>query len=1139
MQSTAICKKRPLLVRISQALPAALRGTKLNRQWLQRMKITIVILIGFGLHVSATTLAQKVSLSEQQAPLEKIFEEIHRQTGYLFFYNQEWLKQAHPVSLHVKNMELKEVLDLCFKDQPYNYAISDNTIYLRQKTPGSNAAQNNVPPPHDIRVHVIDSTGQPLAGASVIVKGTRQGGTTDADGYITLTGIANDAVIIISYTGYATREITAGSRSAITVALSMNANSLQDVVIDKGYYTTTQRLNTGDVSVVTAKEIGEQPVTDPLLALEGRVPGLYIQQKSGMPGGFSTVRIMGQNSIHAGNDPLYIVDGVPFTATSLTNTNIGGGAFSTGGASSSGYGLSPFNSLNPADIESIVVLKDADATAIYGSRGANGVILITTKKGKAGDTKVDVNVYTGSDKVTRTIPLLNTQQYLAMRREAFQNDGLAVPSITTSPTNNQYDINGVWDTTRYTNWQKVLLGNAAHFTNAQLSISGGNEHTQFVAGGGYTVQGFAFPGNFRDKKISGHIDLTHSSKNQKFQARFSVMYVNDNDNVPAVDLTSYIALAPDAPALYNSNGTLNWQLYNGASTWPNTNPLVYLFNTQDLVSSNLVGNASLSYELLPGLQLKTTLGYTNTVLNQTQIQPATLSRNPPFNIPANSQYNYATTTYQSFNLEPQVSYQKKLGKGQLQALIGSQFQQNQQNSIAVSARGFTNDALLSNPLNASTQSILGKQYTLYRYDALFGRIGYDWEEKYMINLTARRDGSSRFGPDLQFGNFGAVGLGWIFSNEEWLKNKKTISYGKLRASYGTVGNDQIGDYQYISTYSPVGSTTYQGSTGLYPTLIGNPYYSWEVVKKLQMGIDLGFFSDRLSLSADYYRNRDGNQLVGYVLPAITGFSSITSNFPALVQNAGGEFTLNTVNIKRKDFSWTSSINLTIPTNKLISYPGIANSSYKYTYAVGHSLFSKFVFDYAGVNPQTGIYQYYSTTYKNDTSRPLNPSDKFFSKPVTQQFYGGFQNSFTYKGFQLDVLIQFVKQLGLNYANSFTSKPGTFNFNQPNFVLGRWQQSGDITGIGKFSTIHAQDPASDLPSSTYAITDASFIRLKNIALSYQLPTAWQKKLHLQNARIYVQCQNLFTWTKYLGLDPETQGLNLPPMRVITAGVQITL
>ena len=392
-------------------------------QMVRIMKLTCVLLTVAFLHVSAGSYSQQVTLSLKDAPIEKVFREIEKQTGYGFLYNKKMFADFPNVTIDVKNANIKDVLDRCFHASTVEYVMKGQTIVIREKLQPEKGTGSPATPPGEIHGRITDSLGNPLEGVNITIKGTKKGTVSGINGEFTLKAVENDAILIISNVGFESQEIRLGARQDIRVLLRASNSSLDETVV-KGYYNTTKRLNTGDVTTVKSEDIDKQPVTDPLLALEGRVPGLYIQQTSGLPGAYGNIHIMGQNSLANGNDPLYIIDGVPFSSLSLTSNVIGGGAAGYGSNTSNivGGGLSPFNGLNPSDIERIEVLKDADATAIYGSRGANGVILITTKKGKPGNTQFGLNVFTGASTVTRTMDLLDTKQYLAMRREAYQND---------------------------------------------------------------------------------------------------------------------------------------------------------------------------------------------------------------------------------------------------------------------------------------------------------------------------------------------------------------------------------------------------------------------------------------------------------------------------------------------------------------------------------------------------------------------------------------------------------------------------------------------------------------------------------------------------------------------------------------------
>jgi TonB-linked SusC/RagA family outer membrane protein len=1078
--------------------------------FLMRMASLIIILASTA--ISAKGISQGITLSLKNAPLEQVFTEIKNQSGYNFIYARAQLEKTRNIDLEVSNSTIEMVLSLVFKDQPISYTIEKKFIIIKNK--GSEKVSLPASPSIDIIGIVTDPEGKPLQGVSVTVKGTSYGTQTDKKGAFLLKGVDEKAVLIFSFIGYETAEIQVRNRTDYNLQLKLAANSLEETVV-KGYYNTTRRLNTGNVSTVTAETISKQPVSNPLAALEGRVPGLYIAQQTGVPGGAFTVQLRGRNSIANGNAPLFIIDGVPFTSASLTS------AYTSYPITQGG---NPLSAINPSDIESIEILKDADATAIYGSRGANGVILITSKKGKGGQTKIEMNVYTGAGKITRMLDLLNTLQYLAMRHEAFVNDGA-------TPQSYDYDLNGFWDTTRYTNWQQKLIGGTASTLDAQGSVSGGNSNTQFLITGGFHKETTVFPGNFADAKGSVHINLIHSTSDQKFSVSISASYISDKNNLASQDFTGQaLILTPVSPAIYDSSGSLNWQ----KSSW--NNPFAATKQKYSSITDNIISNAVISYKVLPGLEFLTNLGFTKMQINESSRYP--FSSFDPFSGNPASSY-FATNSINTWLIEPQLSFHRNIGKGRLNILFGSTFQQNIRQGQTIFGYGFANDALLENILAAPHILIFDANYTQYRYNAFFGRINYDWSEKYLLNITGRRDGSSRFGPGKQFANFGALGAAWIFTKEKFTQQTfHFLSYGKLRTSFGITGSDQIPDYGWLDLWNS-SAAPYLGIQGLHPSRLFNPDFAWEINKKLEASLELGFFKDRILISASYYSNRSSNQLLGLPLPLVTGFPSIQGNLPALVQNTGWELELNAINIKTKNIKWASSINLTLPQNKLISFPNLAASNFVNTYAIGQPLSIAKSYHYQGVDPQTGLYKFVDVDKDGNISWP---NDLEALKKLGPVFYGGFQNSLQYKAWQLDIFFQFVSQTGRNYINYYDA-PGTFT-NQPTTVLNRWQKPGDITTVQKFTQDYSSSTYNAYYNSTSygdnAIGDASFIRLKNLALSWQLPDKWKQKVHVNNCKIYVQGQNLFTITHYLGMDPENQSfIALPPLKMLTAGIQLSL
>lgn len=1096
MQKTALCTRQTWERRRCIAKPLLV------------MKLTILFLTVALLNAGAKGISQSVTIYAKNAPLQSIFIQIEKQTAYTFFYKSDLLEKGSDVTLDFKNVSLTVALEACFKNQPFTYSMEGKIIAVKPRPAISSGGLTVLPEKQPISGVIRGEDGIPLAGATVTLKNTKEYAVTDAEGKFTINASAGD-VLVATYVGYTPKETTitannAGSFLAITLT---RKNSVLDETVVIAYGTTTKRLNTGSVVSVKGEDIERQPVANPLAALAGLVPGMMVTQTSGAPGAAVEILIRGQNSIAQGSAPLFLIDGVPYP-----NTYLGSGSLDMGNG-----GQSPFSNINPQDIQSIEVLKDADATAIYGSRGANGVILITTKKGSSKTTKADAAFYTGVGRITRRLKLLNTQQYVQMRKEAFANDGRVI-NAATAP-----DL-VLWDTTRYTDWQDYFIGGAARFINANASLSGGNANTHFLFGTNYSRQTTVFPGDFAETRGAVHLNVNHSSDNKKFMIGFSGSYSTDKNQLP-VDLTSSIGLVPNSPALQDASGNLVWSENGGDFV----NPLAGTLRRSTAVSDNFLTNLNLNYQLAGGLNLKLTTGYNYIQFNEKYLQPkASLDPNNTVSLISSAMFEY--TTAKSWIIEPQLQYTKSIGRHKLDFLAGASMQHDNKDLQTITATDFPNDQVLEATVFAreikTTTSLVE-----YRYQALFGRVTYNMGNKYLFNLTARRDGSSRFGPDKKVANFGAAGAAWIFTEEAWLSNNfPVLSYGKLRGSYGITGNDQIGDYRYLDNYA-VTVMAYQGQTGYVPSRLYNADYTWERNRKLEVGLELGWLNNRILLVANWFRNRSDNQLIDYKLPNQTGFPSILRNFGALVQNTGWEFDLKTDNIQAKNFSWKSAFNLTLARNKLLKFPGLESSSYATTLMIGQPLNIRRLLASTGVDAATGLYSFAGAMW---------PANATAIGDMTPKFYGGLSNTVTYKAFELSFLFHFVKQNGPNYFNSFGTYAPGFASNQPVEVLERWRKPGDITHIQKFTSSSGAAYNAHNNFAAYSdayITDASFIRLKNLSLAYVLPQKWIKPIGAQALRLYFQAENLFTVTRYKGLDPESGSYRLPVLRIVALGIKV--
>lgn len=1123
------------------------RGDYTALSFARSVQLCLLFLVSFHLQAFLPGESQVVNLSFKGAPLQKVFAEIRKQTGYTFAYAEADLFKAKPVHINIQNTRMLDALTLIFSEQPFSFTVIERVITIKLKTEKKITAEPSSLPALaaiEVRGRVLNEQGDPVAGVSVQVKGNKYLGTyTDEDGAFVLTRVEPTAILVFTGINIQPIEASVNGRRNLNIRVTGKTGKLDEVQVI-AYGRTSQRFTTGNQTTVKAEDIEKQPINNPLLALQGRVPGLVVSQANGVPGGGITIRIQGRNNLDnrfVGSDPFIVIDGVPYASQNLATFQGGGifpilGSSSNDGTNSRNLNGNPLAFINPSDIESITVLRDADATAIYGSRAANGAILITTKKGKPGRMLTDINLQQGWGQVPKKMDLLNSRQYMEMRREAKRNDGRPV-NVT------DYDLRGVWDTTRYTDWQDELIGGTASFTRLTAGMSGGSSQLQYLISSTYGRETSVFPGDFANTFGSLHFTVSATSVNQRFNLQLGGNYMVNTNKLPAEDFTSHaLNLPPVAPALRNADGSLNWapDPLTGNSTW--WNPLSRQYNLFDTKTHNLVANGSLGYRVLPGLELKSTFGFTSTSSDQF-IAPLDESEKPEDRLIRLRSATFSYNTSRTWIVEPQLVFQQKWVHHHLIVLTGATFQHQDNNGRAFTAWGQSSDLLLKDILAGTSLTADGVDVNEYRYNALFGRISYTFRGRYLANLSARRDGSSRFGPNNRFNNFSAVGLGWIVSEEAFFKRLlPLVSFAKLRGSYGSTGNDQIGNYRFMSLYrSQTRTIPYQGIGETVPQALPNPYLEWEETRKLQGGIDLGFWKDRVLLTVNFFRNRTSNSLTTLQLPIQTGFRSIVTNLPALIQNTGWEFSLTSTNINSGNLRWNSSLNLTIPRNKLIAFTGLESSPIASWLAIGQPLNTIKIYPFHGVDPMTGLYLV-ANRFGDPTSNPdIKDRTVFFNS--LPRWYGGFQNSISYQRLSLDILLTFTRQ----YANdviALTPNPGPGSFtigdaasssisgNQPATVMDRWQKPGDHRSYQRFATVSLGTALGNL-----AYRDVSFARIKNLSVSYQLAPSLLQKIKIQELRLYANAQNLLTLSRYKGLDPETLSIStLPPLRMITIGVK---
>lgn len=966
----------------------------------------------------------------------------------------------------------------------------------------------------------VTSSNQPLSGVIISQKGSDQVTTTNEKGTYRLEVTAENPILLFRHPEYSEQQITVSNQSVININLEQKVKAIEEVVLNAGYYNVKAKESTGSIAKVTAKDIENQPVNNVLSAVQGRMAGVSIIQNSGTAGAGYDVQIRGRNSLRSyattgfdANSPLYIIDGVPIPSLKEYKSGLSGPVIPYGDTN-------PLNNINPADIESIEILKDADATAIYGSKGANGVVLITTKRGVKGKTQLQLNSSFGIGKLANLPEMMSTPQYLKMRQIAFENDG-----ITSYPAS-QYDINGTWKQDKQTDWQKYFVGNTSEITDHQVAISGGSDNTRFSVSGGHHEETSVFHGDYRYKRNTISTSIEHLSQDKKLKVLFSGHYTQQSNALPPRDFNQvYASLAPNAPDLYTHDGNLNWE----NSTFQN--PLAAASQKYSTESANLASTISLNYQLDGGINININGGYGSNTTDELKIYPKTFY-NPAANIGSErSSLRKATMVNTNWVLEPQINFDKKWGVHKLSALIGTTFQNQNSDNMTLNATNFPSDELIYDVSSAATVSILDASQFIYRYQALYSRLNYSVLQKYFFNFSGRRDSSSRFGSSRRNANFGAVGALWIFSEEEFLKNIKFLSFAKLRTSYGITGSDQIGDYQFYDTYAST-SGSYGGFTGIIPTRLYNKDFGWETTRKFEAAMEGSLWDNRLFFSAAWYRNTSTHQLIGIPLPATTGFATVQANLNATVLNSGTELLLQADILKKKNWKWSASLNMTLPVNKLVSFPDLERSSYANYFEIGKSTSIRKLYHYTGIDRDTGLYTFADT----NGDGKISAQDKSVIKDLKQYWYGGLQNSVQYKNWSVDVLFQFIKQ---NQSNIFASE-GYLGLlgNKSVAYLDYWTMENKDAKFQRPSA--GYDLAATTASSLFLESDATVtntftLRLKNISLTYKIP---QMNGRLAT-KIFVQGQNILSFSNYKGIDAE---FNLPgyvsPLRVVSIGLNMT-
>ena len=970
-----------------------------------------------------------------------------------------------------------------------------------------------------------------LPGVSILVKGTTLGSITDMNGDYSINAPAN-SVLVFSFVGYETQEVPYAGEAVLNVLLVEKLTELDEIIV-VGYSSMSKRDITGSIASIKAEKFKDISINGIDQALQGQVAGVQVTQSSGTPGGGISVRIRGVTSISAGNRPLFIIDGIPVETGALSGRSYGG---QTDNA---------LSLINPGDIESMEVLKDASAKAVYGSRASNGVVLIKTKRGRSGAPKINFDIQRGIIQPVKKLELLNATQLLELQREAVSNAGENPDAFGLIP--------GVTDAVN-TDWQDEVLRTGI-LQQYQLSVTGGDDNTTYYISGSYRdEEGVQLNNRFTrlgltmnlDQKLTERLSLgTNFTLSKAVNNR--VKGDNFLDGVYSGAVKSLPYFVP-----YDESGFLigpGSPMYAG---FPNFNPVAQaLLPRFDVMTVKLVGGISASYAFNADLTLKAQVSLDYNNITEDNYESSQTAIGGFLSTVGGQGYGiYAAGITSNVNSFLTLNYSKKLAeRHQLNAVLGTEVYQSFNTGGSVQGRLFPSDDFTyinSAGIVDAGGSLKSPPSGLVSF---FGEAAYDFDDRFLAKVTVRADGSSNFGPNNKFGYFPAVSAGWRISQEKFFPTGGIVSDLKLRASFGLTGNERIGAFQYLATW---GSATYNGGTGVSPNNVDNPDIKWESTREINVGVDGQFWDGRVQAVFDIYHNKTSELLLVRPYPTTTGFGGIVDNVGDM-QNKGIEFSVTTVNID-KELRWMTTVNLSKNLNEVLFladsiplYRGYTAEGVDGTNIIkeGEPLGSFWGLNFLGVDPATGdaIYQ------DRNLDGAITNEDAMIIGNSQPKLYGGITNTLTYKGFDLSVFFQFsIGNKVLNLSKStFVNMGADIENNQSVEALRRWQEPGDITDVPRYelgSTLNNLH-------SNRLLEDGSYLRTKNLSLGYNFPAKITNMLMLKQLRLYVTGTNLWTYTKYSGADPEVstldgstsaQGIDfftLPQVKTLSVGLNATL
>ena len=1086
------------------------------------------ILIGLtALHANNTHAQTKVNLDLEKVNLETVFNEIQEDSEYIFFYKDGILPNENSITFKRNNVTLPDILDSLLAQYGLGYNIKGRQVTIF-KDPTNVSLDTSAVALQDFTVNgtVADDSGVPLAGANIIEKGTTNGTQTDFDGNYSITVGDSDATLVISYIGFSTKEIPVAGQSTINITLEESAAGLDEVVV-VGYGTQKKRDLTGAVTSLGQDDLnpGANASVDQLML--GRAAGEQITQASSAPGGGLAIRIRGASSLNASNEPLYVIDGFPID----NSPNLGSGGVAEVGDNQSPR--NPLNALNPADIKSIEILKDASATAIYGVRASNGAIIITTKKGREGHISITYDAYSGVQSAAKRIDVLDTSQYIDV-----------INALSVDQGNGEVFSTGDISTIgNGTDWQNQVF-RSAPITSHNLSASGGSENTTYYASFNYFDQD-GIVENSGIKRYTGRINIDSKiGKKAQIGLNFNTSLVKDNNNTDGINtneqagpIYSSLLYDPTEP-IFNPDGT-----FSQSANLTVNNPITLINGISSNSETNRTfGSAFLNYNFTDELSGKFNFGTDRQIsrrdiYNNTQtIRGSAAGGIAAINSLERTNYLFEYT----------MTYNKELNENHVLTLLGgTTFQKFSTRFLSGSISGFPTDVIGTNNLGLgdtnNDQLNSGKEEnTLLSY---LGRVNYNIFDKFLITASIRADGSSRFGENNKWGYFPSFALGWKLEKEDFIP--EAFNQLKLRASWGQTGNQEIGNFASQLTFGTGPNVVLGGSLqgSVIPQRIANPDLKWETTEQFNVGLDFGLFDGRLKGTLDYFTKNSRDLLFNLPLPVASGFGSILTNV-GKVKNSGFEVLLSSTNVSTDNFSWNTSLNFSFINNEVVDLGRIESIVTGSIQATGNTaiiregepLAAYFGYVVTGLfqegddianSPQPTAQPGFPIFEDRNRDGAITPLDQTIIGSPFPDFTYGLQNSISWKNLQLDFFFQGQSGVDLININLIESLyPANFRRNRiAETVLDRWTpQNPD-----------AKWPSSVNPNAygaskinTLTVQDASYLRLKNVQLSYKVPV--DNIDFLSALRIYVTGQNLFTITDYVGFDPEANSLGRSNVRV---------